>query len=321
MLSRVANNVYWTSRYLERAENTARIVNVHGNMLLDLPSRLGVGWEPLLAITGSDEQFYKHYRNPDERNVVKFLLTDARNSGSILSSLAYARENLRTTRDIIPRESWEAVNDLHRYAQHCAEEGITKRNRYEATKYFMRQIQQICGFLDGAMTRDIAYSFVRLGRYLERADMTSRVLDVRAANLLPPSDRSDEVSQDPLVNTQWMSVLKSVTAYQMYRLHMRLRVTGPDVLKFLLQNREFPRAFSFCMDQLEGELNGLPRPETALRRVARLQRRIQSADVRALAERGLHEFIDELQISLGELHGDLDNLYFRVAPLAEAVED
>jgi len=313
MLSRVANNIYWTSRYLERAENTARIVNVHGNMLLDLPSRLGVGWEPLLAITGSGELFYRHFRNADERNVVRFLLTDTRNPGSILMALASARENLRTTRDIIPRESWEAVNDCHRFARERTE-SISKRNRYEFTKNIMRVIQQICGFLDGAMSRDLAYSFVRLGRYLERADMTSRVLDVRAANLLPPVDRGDEASQDPLANTQWMSVLKSVTAYQMYRQHMRFRVTGPDVLKFLLQNREFPRAFLFCMDQLEGVLQELPQPEAALRRVARLQRRVQSADVHALAERGLHEFIDELQIGLGELHGDIDALYFRGTP-------
>jgi len=321
MLSRVANNVYWTSRYLERAENTARIVNVHGNMLLDLPSSLGVGWEPLLAITGSGELFYRHYRNADERNVVKFLLTDTRNPGSILMSLASARENLRSSRDIVPRESWEAVNDCHRFARERVEEGITKRNRYEFTKHIMRVIQQVSGFLDGSMSRDIAYCFVRMGRHMERADMTSRVLDVRAANLLPPADRGDGVSQDPLVNTQWMSVLKSVTAYQMYRQHMRFRVTGPDVLRFLLQNREFPRAFFFCMDQLEHVLKELPHPEAALRRVARLQRRIQSADVHALAERGLHEFIDDLQIGLGELHGDLDALYFRGTPAPETAGD
>lgn len=319
MLSRVANNIYWTSRYLERAENTARIVNVHANMLLDLPSHLGVGWEPLLAITGSGETFFRHYRNADERNVVKFLLIDPRNPGSILNCLAYARENLRTTRDIIPRESWEAVNDLDRYTQRCAEEGITKRNRYEFTKQIMRVIQQISGFLDGSLSRDLANTFVCMGRYLERTDMTSRVLDVRAANLLPPSDRSSEVSQDPLVNTQWMGVLKSVTAYQMYRQHMRLRVTGPDVLKYLLQDKEFPRSVNFCLDQLEGLLNSLPRPESALRRVARLQRRIRAAEVRALAERGLHEFIDELQIGLNELHADVDALYFRGGPPAEAV--
>jgi uncharacterized alpha-E superfamily protein len=310
MLSRVARNVYWMSRYLERAENTARLVNVNGNLLLDLPKKTSFGWEPLLAISGIEELFYETYKIPSEQNVVKFLLSDSRNFSSILSSLENARENLRTTRDIIPREAWENVNDIHWFVKTETAKGLSKRTRYDFLKYIIRGIQQLTGFLSGSMSHDIAYKFLSLGRYLERADMTTRILDVRSANLLPKMDKPDEPMLMPFENIQWVSVLKSLTAYQMYRQHTNMvRVKGDSVLKFLLQDHEFPRTVGFCLDQIEHHLKGLPENDPPLRKLARLQRQILAANVHALAREGLHEFIDELQIGMGELHGYIDAIY------------
>ncbi|MDX1529610.1 MAG: alpha-E domain-containing protein, partial [Gammaproteobacteria bacterium] len=113
MLSRVAENLYWLGRYMERAENTGRIVNVNGNLLLDLPKGIAPGWQPLIEITGSGNFYRKSYNDFEERNVVKFLVGDPQNPGSIISSLSMARENARTIRDIIPRESWELINELY----------------------------------------------------------------------------------------------------------------------------------------------------------------------------------------------------------------
>jgi uncharacterized alpha-E superfamily protein len=308
MLSRVARNVYWMARYLERAENTARIVNVNGNLLLDLPKNTTIGWDFLIAIAGLDELFYNEYKNPSEQNVVKFLLSDSKNPSSILSSLEYARENLRTTRDIIPREAWEAVNDVHWFVRTETAKGVSKRTRYDFLKYVIRAIQQITGLLSGAMNRDIAYKFLEMGRYLERADMTTRFLDVRSANLLP--DKLDEATLKPFENIQWMSVLKSLTAYQMYRKHTNMvRVKGASVLNFLLQNNEFPRTVYYCLERIESCLKGLPENDPPLRRLARLQRQIQGANVHGLVHEGLHEFIDDLQLGMGELHELMDAIY------------
>ena len=310
MLSRVASNVYWKARYLERAENTARLINVHGNLLLDLPGNIAFGWETLIAITGGEELFYSRYQNPDEFNVIKFLLGDGDNPGSILNALAAARENLRTTRDIIPREVWEEINDLYLSTRSRLAAGISKRARYDFLKFIIRNIQQITGLIYGTMSHDMAYNFMRLGRYIERADMTTRILDVRSCNLLWKTGSGGEAILNPFENIQWMSVLKSLTAYQMYRQHMRLRVQGPDVLKFLLLDKEFPRTFAFCLGRIEDCLHGLPRNEFPLRRLARLQRQIQSADVHALDHQSLHTFLDELQIGIAQMHEHIDTIYF-----------
>jgi len=117
MLSRVAQNIYWLSRYIERVEDTARLISVNTNLLLDLPRDTAFGWQPLLFIIGNQDEFYKRYQQPDEVSVVKFLVGDQDNAGSILSSLSFARENLRTTRDVVPREAWEQVNDLYMYVR------------------------------------------------------------------------------------------------------------------------------------------------------------------------------------------------------------
>ena len=302
------------SRYLERAENMARIVNVNGNLLLDLPKQTTFGWEPLLAITGLEEIFYDKHKNANEQNVVKFLLSDHKNPSSILSSLETVRENLRTTRDVIPTEAWEAVNDIHWFVKTETAKGISKQNRYDFLKYVIRGVQQITGLLSTAMIRDMGYKFLEIGRYLERADMTTRILDVRSANLLPKFNKPDEPTLTPFENIQWMSVLKSLTAYQMYRKQMRrVRVKGASVLKFLLQDSEFPRTVCYCFGRLEDCLKGLPENDPPLRRLARLQRQIQAADVYALAHEGLHEFIDELQLGIGESHEHINDIYLVVS--------
>ncbi|MDQ2696463.1 MAG: alpha-E domain-containing protein [Pseudomonadota bacterium] len=306
MLSRVAQNIYWMARYVERAENTARLVNVNANLLLDLPRNTAFGWEPLIYITGSDELFFQHYETPDEAGVVRFLLGDRRNPGSILSSLAAARENLRTTRDVVPRESWEQINDLYFYVRDFSERGIARRARYDFLKRVILGCQQIAGLLAGTMSRTPAYDFIRLGRYLERADMTTRILDVRSANLLPR--QAEELT--PFESIQWMSVLRSLSAYQMYRQQVRVRVRGLDVLKFLLQNPLFPRTVCHCLNGLETCLRELPRNAAALDSVRRLGKTIAEAQVRELASAGLHEFIDDLQIGLGEIHERIATTYF-----------
>ncbi|MDQ2069939.1 alpha-E domain-containing protein [Natronospira bacteriovora] len=306
MLSRVAENLYWTARYMERAEDLARLVNVHSNLMLDLPRSIELGWEPLVAITGSEAGFAELFDEVDERNVTRYLIADKRNTGSILACLFQARENLRSTRDLVPREAWEQVNDLYLYARRELKGGIAKRKRYDFLRGVIQQCQQFTGLLAGTMSHDEAYEFLRIGRNLERADMSTRILDVRSQDLLPK--RSEELT--PFENIQWMSVLKSLTAYQMYRRHVRVRVRGIDVLRYLLQDRQLPRALMHCLEQVESCLHDLPRNDAPLRSVTRMQRRVQEADVPELAEAGLHEFIDDVQLDLAHLHESISTTYF-----------
>lgn len=305
MLSRVANRIYWMARYLERAENTARLINVNGHLLMDLPMRTQVGWRPLVEIMGAEPLFESLYEDYSERNVVKFLVGDQRNPGSILSSLSNARENARTVRDIIPREGWEQINELYLKARQELQAAYGQRRRYDYLYSLILGNQQITGLLAGTMTHDTGYAFMRMGRNLERADMTTRIIDVRSADLLP-----EEGELSPFETIQWMSVLKSLTAYQMYRRGVRAQVRRPDVLDFLFKSRNFPRAVYHCVSEVADCLGELPHNEEPLRQVTHMQRMLSAAEPEALAQAALHQYIDELQIGLAEIDRLIGEAYF-----------
>ena len=306
MLSRVASNIYWMARYVERAENTARVVNVNTHLLLDLPRRVRLGWEPIVDITSSRDDFYKLYENADERSVVRFMVADTKNPVSILSSLSMARENARTVRDIIPREAWEQTNELFLVSKSNAQSALTQRHRYNYLRSIILGAQTITGLLAGTMTHDESYHFLRLGRNLERADMTTRIIDVRSATLLP--EMAEELT--PFENLQWMSVLKSLTAYQMYRRKMQLRIRRPDVLKFLLQEERFPRALSHTLGEAESCLKDLSHHEKPLQLLTRLQRKLKSAKPDELDQEKLHAFIDGMQLGLISISDSIKKTYF-----------
>lgn len=313
MLSRVADHIYWMARYIERAEDIARLINVNGHLQLDLPRDVRTGWQPLIQITGGEESFAARYEEPDERSVVRFLIGDQNNPGSILSSVAEARENARTIRDIIPREAWEQVNELYLHVRGNLQSGLSKGRRFDYLKTVILFTQQITGLLAGTMLHDAGYDFLRMGRNLERADMTTRIVDVRSANLL-----SEASGLKPFENIQWMSVLKSLTAYQMYRRHMQVAVRRVDVLSFLLQNRQFPRSYYHCLGEVQACLENLPHNDTPLRTVLQLQRVVTEADPKVLSQGELHRFIDELQLGLANLHSQIVDAYF--LPRTEAVQ-
>ena len=318
MLSRVASNLYWTARYLERAENTARLINVHGNLLLDLPRKTAsFGWEPLISIIGHDADFFAHFRSASETNVVKHLISDEDNPSSILSALHTARENLRTTRDVVPREAWEEVNDLYLVVREQLGAGLSRRVRYDFLKRVIRSAQQIVGLLESTMSHNTAYHFMCIGYYLERADMSSRIIDVRSANLLRAAE---DVDLTPFENIQWMSVLKSLTAYQMYRQHVRLRVQGADVLNFLMCNEDFPRSIGYCLQGIGASLKKLPNSLAPLRVLRRVEKQLSAADVHALAldKTALHQFIDDLQVQLASIHSGVNSAYFSIAEQRQA---
>lgn len=306
MLARVAETLFWMSRYLERAENMARLINVNANLLLDIPKKTTLGWEPLIDITGTRDIYLQQNDNFDERTVLKYLVSDASSPVSIANSLSYARENARTIRDVIPREAWEQINALNYFAKDQLASGLSKRGRFSYLKEIILRNQTITGLLAGTMNQDQGYLFIRMGRNLERSDMTSRIIDVRTANLLT----GENLELRPFENIQWMSVLKSLTAYQMYRQAMQARVRRADVLKFLFQSTKFPRSIYFCVQQLEQCVVQLPNYEASLRKIHALMRTIQAAELNAYDQKMLHDFIDQLQIEFNGIHNALAENYF-----------
>ncbi len=309
MLSRVAERLYWLARYMERAENTARLVNVYSNFLLDLPSGTSVGWETLIQITGDDGLYAELFEVADEKNVSKYLLTNKVNPGSILNSLTMARENARTTREIIPSEAWELINGLYLYAKENTKKSASRRGRQEFSKRIINSAQQLTGLLSGCMSHNDGYDFVVMGRNLERADMTSRIIDVGAEALMKPAnDGLDIVLYE---NSLWMNVLRSLNAYQMYRQHVQERVNGKDVVEFLMLDRQFPRTLLHCLSRIEEAARQLPNNEDCLRSVARTLRRIGDVKIEGLLiDSALYDFIDQLQLEFSAIHNSISAVWF-----------
>ena len=306
MLSRVANHIYWMERYLERAENTARLIQVNTHLLLDLPRNVTLGWEPIIDMLSFRDVFYDLYKEADEKSVIKFMVTDTANPGSIINCLAAVRENARIIREIIPSEAWEQINNLYIAAKADGQSVLTRRHRVNCLHRIIVANQTITGLLGGTMLRGEGYAFLRLGRHLERTDMTSRIIDVRSASLLP--DLSPE--QSAFENIQWMGVLKSLTAYQMYRQEMSIRINRADVLEFLINNRQFPRSLQHGLMQIGKCLLELPNSDSISQQVEALSEELQQLDTHELTQDRLHEVIDDIQLGVVKLHQAIDSQYF-----------
>ena len=305
MLSRVAENIYWMARYLERAENTARLVSVNSTLLLDLPRGYELGWLPLVDITGSRELFDQHKHRSDERDVVQFLLADTANPGSIASSLTAARDNARTLRDLLPTEAWELLNQFFQEFTDTLDSGLNKRTRYKFLQQVVLTSQALNGVLAGTMSRTDAYTFMLIGRNLERADMTSRIVDVRASQVLPAS-----ADLQPFRTIQWTSVLRSLSGQHMFRLTRRVRVSRADALDFVLRDEQFPRSCLFNLHQLEECLRPLPHNTEAIKTLMGACRYLKAADLAGMDPDGLHQLLDKLQVYISDVHGDIARAYF-----------
>ena len=313
MLSRVAENIYWMARYLERAENTARLVSVNASLILDLPRGYELGWLPLIDMTGSRQLFDAQKRQPDEREVVQFLLADRNNPGSIASSLTAARENARTLRDILPTEAWEVLNQFFQEFTDTLNTGLSKRTRYNFLKQVVLTSQTLDGVFAGTMSRTDAYTFMQMGCHLERADMTSRIVDVRAAQVLPASQELQ-----PFRTIQWTNVLRSLSGLHMFRLTRRVRIVRMEALDFALRDQQFPRSCRFSLDQLAACLESLPRSEQALETLQGACKFLAVADLAELdSSTGLHQMLDQLQVYINAVHTRIAQAYFPV-PLQSA---
>ncbi len=319
MLSRVADAVYWMSRYVERAENVARFVDVNLNLLLESPSGKAPGWEPLVLTTGDQRWFLEHYGDFGAEAVTRFLTFDREYANSIISSVANARENARTVRDIISREMWQQLNEFYLMVKEASEHPAAVGDMsdfYGRVKLFGIYFE---GVTNATLSRGEAWHFSQLGRMIERADKTSRIVDVKYYILLP-SVREVGTNVDQL---GWAALLSSASALQMYR--QRYRVTTPtNVVEFLLLDKDFPRAIRYCVSEAKASLLALTQGSPGTnrtdveRRLGALGRSLESADVEQIFARGLHEYLDGLQTELNEVGGALSRTFFQVGPRSDA---
>jgi uncharacterized alpha-E superfamily protein len=316
MLSRVANLVYWMARYLERAENTARIVDVNAQLVLDLQSRQAAddpkSWEPLVYVTGDEDKFFELYGEAvTERAVIEFMLFDKRNPSSLISCIAYARENARCIRDQLSGDVWETLNtfylklksdDFARYAQLGSAEYL---NRVKT------QIQLLFGVADSMIPRTNLWWFFQLGRHLERADNTSRILDVKYYMLLPDVHTVGSA----LDMVQWASVLRSCSAFEAFRRSRRGQLNLERVVDYLLRDAVFPRSILFSIAEAEQALAQITAegsqlddsPPSRLLRSLRVE--LEQIDVTTVISDGLHEFLDDVQMKISEIHASIQETF------------
>jgi uncharacterized alpha-E superfamily protein len=315
MLSRVADSVYWMSRYVERAENVARFIDVNFQLTLDGPISGGQQWEPLVNTTGDHEEFKKRLGVATQENVIQFLTFDTANPNSILSCLRSARENARSVREIISSEMWLQLNTFFLMVNSAAHDS----RWLESPNEFYSQVKQashlFSGISEATMTHGEAWHFCRLGQMLERADKTSRILDVKYYLLL----RSAEDVGSPFDDIQWAAVLRSASAFEMYR-KRHGRISPRGVVDFLLLDREFPRAIHRCLltarDSLHS-ISGTPvgtfrsPPEKQL---GQLCSELSFAGVEEIITHGLHEYVDDLQTKVNSVGGGIYETFFAFKP-------
>ncbi len=310
LLSRVAENLYWASRYLERAEDTARVVRSFTDAMADMPTSVTTSWEPLLAVVGSRELYDEGHVRTDEADIIRFLVASAANPGSVATCVAAARNDLRSTREVIPADAWHVVNDLFLYVSSHRESGVDRRTRNRFLDRIVDDNRRLDGVISSGMVRDEAHAFWRLGQWLERADMTTRVLGVRAAALLDLPD--DE--HGPVL---WMGVLRSISAMQMYQRTVRGPIEGPAAVRFALFDAHFPRSVAFCLDRVRKSLKYLPNSADASRALdaasgvmTRLTGISTHGDGPRLDGVGLDAAMDEVQVALGAVHDVVTRTYF-----------
>lgn len=306
MLSKVAERVYWTARYIERVENTARLVGVYSNLLLDLPKNVNLGWYNLVVLNRLETRFAERYKVQDERNVVKFMLGDENNPLSALSSLERVRENLRTTRDVVPEETWELINELTIFMQDNVGRSSRRAHRHIILEGIIRGCQQINGLLYGTMPHDEAWDFLRLGRNLERADMTTRILDAGAAAIIYMNEEAPVNAQQII----WGNVLRSAGAEQSYRRKLRASVQGAEVARYLLEDYQFPRTIEHCLNAITDSAGKLPHSDTLVRHLRNLRKKaFAGLDYEELGD-PLRECLNELQLELANIHNLISQTWF-----------
>ncbi|BBO82731.1 hypothetical protein DSCO28_32970 [Desulfosarcina ovata subsp. sediminis] len=319
MLSRVANTIYWMCRYIERAENVARFISVNLNLLLDMPMEKGNHWEPLVMITGDQKVFEKNYPDYDKKQVIRFLTFDREYPNAIITCLAAARENARSIREIISSDMWEHLNNFYLELSDNCSPDFALSDPHRFFKIIQMRSHLFTGLMDCTMSHGEAWNFARIGMMLERADKTSRILDVKYFMLLPQAD----LVNTPLDNIQWSAVLKSASALEMFRKRYH-RITPRNVADFLIFDEGFPRSMrhcvakaNVCLNRIDGSAPTGPPQNAAEKQLGRLEADLTYTDIDEVIDQGMHEYLDGMQTRLNRVDTTIGTTFFNIKPTAD----
>ncbi len=308
MLSRVAENLYWLSRYVERAENISRIIDVNHHLMLDMPSgSLTEQWEPLIIALGEEENFKKKYSNFSKEKVINFLTFDEDNPNSIIASVNSARFNARTVRESISPEMWEELNNLYHNIKEYKEEYFDVEDHKELFDNIIKTSHLFVGTTDRTLMHDEGWQFIRLGRMLERADKTSRILDLKYFILLP----SVNDVNTPLDDIQWGALLKSASAFESYR-RVYNHINYDSILQFLVLEKDLPRSIRYCVNGALRTITNIS-PEfkgNAFNSLYNLSKELEHKKVQEIKHYGLHEYVDLIQQKLNDIGDGIYQDYF-----------
>ncbi|HVA78961.1 MAG TPA: alpha-E domain-containing protein [Candidatus Binataceae bacterium] len=313
MLRRVANHLYWTARYLERAEWRARLVDVNYHLLVESPPEPSGAWGAMLAITGDREDFDSRYATDDEASVLGYYTFDEKNLSSIRSCIEFARENCRALRHRISSELWLEINTLYLDAQRWTPAGLEATGVYGFFSDLRERFYRIAGVIQTTISRDVGYDFLAIGRSLECAENISRLLDVKYHVLLPTL----EDVGSPLDLSQWAALLRSASALEAYRRAYGNMIRADKVVEILLFDGSFPRAARFCVDRLGSALgrvesgamhsNGSNRVPAA----HALGVRLRAGAAPTVIESGLHEYLLGIQEDCARIGEEVSAEYLK----------
>jgi len=325
MLSRVADAIHWMGRYVERAENVARILDVSLQLVLDLPDPQGNPWEGVVEATGDAELFNASYERATRDAVVRFLMSDPKSPNSILSCFHQARENARSVREVISSEMWEEVNRAYLHIRELAGSPAVLEEPHDFLEEVKRASHLFVGSTYLTMAHNEGWHFGRMGRLLESADQTSRIIDAKQVLLSARGpERAPEVSAIR-EESQLASLLRSVSAFEMYR-QRHGQITHESVIGFLILDKKFPRSIRYGLNKAERSLHaitGTPLGSSgtlAERRLGRLNAECEFAAVEEILAEGLHEWLDKLQLKLNDVGAAIFETFLATRPHVGAVD-
>ncbi|MBL6899595.1 MAG: alpha-E domain-containing protein [SAR86 cluster bacterium] len=303
MLSRDAEHLYWLSRYVERVENIARLINVNAELMLDFPGDKTLGWKSLIDTLDTLEIYERKYVTFKEANVINFLSSEMKNPNSIKNCLIKASYNVKETRDYLPPASTEQINNL--LNEFNLSQSKLLRNNAKDLYKLIEGSQRFFGIINDNFSNGFVYEFIRLGRYIERVDMVSRTLDTLTVS-------KKESQTHDFATLEWASLLRNLSAYAAYRDEAKGEIVRANVIKFLFKNKGFPRSINTCLREIDRGVAALPNNKLLKQEVYKLIERVSYSRIENYDDDQLHHFLDSFQKKVNHFDQRIHKSWFQL---------
>lgn len=303
MLSRSAKHLYWLSRYVERTENIARMIDVNLELILDFPDDHSLNWKPLIDTLDINDLFESKYKNYNETNVLNFLFEDKKNLSSLKNCLVMSKYNIETIKDDLPKSANISLNHLY---EHIIDNKISKVHKRKKLQYITNIVsmtQNFFGSINDNLSRGYEFEFIRLGRFVERTDMISRIIDCLCVS------KSSKQTHD-FSTMEWISMLTTLSAQDAFRKEAKGEANRGEVITFLLKNDSFPRSVFRSLITIELCLQNLPRNKKLLQMISRLISSSERSKLYNFDDKRLHLYLDNLQKNVSSIDSKIHNTYF-----------